>query len=138
MGFEDATLSHTKEDGSIIVKISGDIAGVSIGRRGETLMRFNTWRLAANAWRRICPRRLDSGITGKAQKNLGTTGEKACQHAIKTGRSTKLEPMNPYERRVIPFRHCRYGGCHLCFGGEEPNRCDRYQHHCAPGSARGY
>ncbi len=126
MGLEDVTLSHTKEDGSIIVKISGDIAGVSIGRRGETLDALQYLAgLAANRmegeYARVV---LDSGnYREKRRRTLEQLAKKLANNAIKTGRSTKLEPMNPYERRVIHSAIADMEGVTSASVGEEPNRC---------------
>lgn len=126
MGLEDVTLSHTKEDGSIIVKISGDIAGVSIGRRGETLDALQYLAgLAANRmegeYARVV---LDSGnYREKRRRTLEQLAKKLANNAIKTGRSTKLEPMNPYERRVIHSAVADMQGVTSASVGDEPNRC---------------
>ena len=41
----------------------------------------------------------------------------------KTGRKVSLEPMNPYERRIIHSTISQMEGITSASTGEEPNRC---------------
>lgn len=126
MGLKEVEVSHTKEDGSLIVSISGDVAGISIGRRGETLDALQYLAgLASNRiegeYARVV---LDSGnYREKRRKTLEQLAKKLAVNAIKTNRSTKLEPMNPYERRVIHSTIAEIEGVTSASVGEEPNRC---------------
>ena len=91
-------------DDAVVLNIVGEDASGAIGYRGETL----------DALQYLCSLMLNGGRNGFKRVNLDTEGyrakrEKALQklaHNLelkvkRTGKETKLEPMNPYERRVI-------------------------------------
>jgi spoIIIJ-associated protein len=126
MGLAEVEVAHTTEDGNLNVNITGDVAGISIGRRGETLDALQYLAgLAANRiegeYVRVV---LDSGnYREKRRKTLEQLAKKLANNAIKTNRSTKLEPMNPYERRVIHSAIAEIEGVTSASVGEEPNRC---------------
>ena len=95
------------ETGEIIYNVScGDNDGVLIGRRGDTLDSIQyILRLSLN-------RGIDDDKHTKVCVNVGNYREKrnenlralAAKHArqvLKYGRNAVLEPMNPYERRII-------------------------------------
>ncbi|MEG1850285.1 MAG: R3H domain-containing nucleic acid-binding protein, partial [Oscillospiraceae bacterium] len=54
---------------------------------------------------------------------LEQLAKKLAASSIKTGRSTTLEPMNPYERRIIHATVSEIEGVASTSVGEEPNRC---------------
>lgn len=121
-------ISATTEDGdkTIRLKIEGDTAGISIGRRGETLdaLQYLTG-LAANRgegeYVRIV---IDSGnYREKRKATLENLAQKLGQAVLKTGKRTTLEPMNPYERRIIHSVISEIEGVTSASVGEEPNRC---------------
>jgi spoIIIJ-associated protein len=128
MGLAEVEVAHTTEDGNLNVNITGDVAGISIGRRGETLDALQYLAgLAANRiegeYVRVV---LDSGnYREKRRKTLEQLAKKLANNAIKTNRSTKLEPMNPYERRVIHSAIAEIEGVTSASVGEEPNRITR-------------
>ena len=91
-------------DDTIALNIVGDDASNVIGYRGETL----------DALQYLCSLILNGGNTNFKRVNIDTEGyrakrEKALQKLARnleskvkrTGKEHKLEPMNPYERRVI-------------------------------------
>ena len=91
-------------DDALLLNIVGDDASVVIGYRGETL----------DALQYLCSLMLNGKHEGFKRVNLDAEGyrakrEKALQKLARnlelkvkrTGREHKLEPMNPYERRVI-------------------------------------
>lgn len=91
-------------DDSIVLNIVGDDAANVIGYRGETL----------DALQYLCSLILNGGQAGFKRINIDAEGyrakrEKALQKLARnleskvkrTGNPHKLEPMNPYERRVI-------------------------------------
>lgn len=85
--------------------INGDNLGVVIGRRGETLDALQYLAsFAANAnktggYFRIV---LDIGnYREKREETLKSLAHKVAAGVLRTGRSRSLEPMNPYERRII-------------------------------------
>ena len=109
MNIENCEISGEKveETGEIIYNIScGDADGALIGRRGETLDSIQyILRLAVN-------RGLDDDKHRKVSVNVGNYREKRndnlralaaknARQVLKYGRNAVLEPMNPYERRII-------------------------------------
>lgn len=91
------------ENGSHL-HIDGQNLGVIIGRRGETLDALQYLAsFAANSgnsgYYRIV---LDTGnYREKREETLKSLARRISTQCIKTGRSRSLEPMNPYERRII-------------------------------------
>jgi spoIIIJ-associated protein len=105
MGFEDAnvTVKETAED--LFFEITcGEDYGNIIGRRGETLdaLQYLT-RLYVNRADKDGKRvALNVGDYRKRrEETLKALANRQAQRAIKYRRSCVLEPMNPYERRII-------------------------------------
>lgn len=92
------------DDGAILVDIDSKGSGTIIGRRGETLDALQyLCSLVVNKgdgdYIRIT---LDScGYRDKRAETLKALAEKISNKVLKSGRLTVLEPMNPYERRII-------------------------------------
>ena len=104
MGLPEATVEvHPVEAGAELV-LGGDDIGFIIGHRGETLDALQYLAsLVANhvdgSYFRIT---LDVGnYREKRKETLEALGKKMAARAVKTGRNSSLEPMNPYERRII-------------------------------------
>lgn len=104
MGLPEATVEvHPVEAGAELV-LGGDDIGFIIGHRGETLDALQYLAsLVANhvdgSYFRIT---LDVGnYREKRKETLESLGKKMAARAVKTGRNSSLEPMNPYERRII-------------------------------------
>lgn len=92
------------ENGAEITLSSDEKLGVIIGRRGETLdaLQYLT-SLAANergsGYYRVV---IDTGnYRQKREDTLESLAVKTARQVLRTGRVRSLEPMNPYERRVI-------------------------------------
>jgi len=126
MGLDQITVTASQEDNNVTLKINGDVSGVAIGRRGETLdaLQYLTG-LAANRvegdYLRVV---IDSGNYRERRRNtLEQLAKKLAAAVIKTGRNTTLEPMNPYERRIIHATISEIEGVTSASVGEEPNRC---------------
>lgn len=126
MGLDQITVTHTVKDNVLNIKLEGDVSGAAIGRRGETLDALQYLAgLTANRgegdYMRIV---LDSGnYRDKRRGTLEQLAKKLANTVIKTGRSTTLEPMNPYERRIIHSTIAEIKGVTSASTGEEPNRC---------------
>ncbi len=124
MGVEQVTVTVAEEDGNITLSLEGEDLGFIIGRRGDTLdaLQYLT-SLVANrvggAYRRIS---INIGnYREKREKTLSGLARKAAIQAAKTGRSTSLEPMNPYERRIIHTAVQKVEGATSYSVGSEPN-----------------
>ncbi len=92
------------EGGSKIVLEGSDKLGVIIGRRGETLDALQYLAsLVANehsgGYYRVV---IDIGnYRERREATLESLAKRTAGQVLRTGRSRSLEPMNPYERRVI-------------------------------------
>lgn len=112
------------EKGSTL-EISGDNLGVIIGRRGETLdaLQYLAGLVANrvdNSYYRIT---LNIGnYREKREQSLIGLAKKIARGAAKTGKKTSLEPMNPYERRIIHTAVQEVKGATSWSVGEEPYR----------------
>lgn len=125
MDLNDITLSTTEADNVITIDIEGEDVGYIIGRRGETLDALQY--LACLAANRIDPSYKRVVInTGdyreKREKTLESLGRRLAIKAAKTGRKSSLEPMNPYERRIIHTAVQKVNGATSWSEGENMNR----------------
>lgn len=114
------------EDGSgALINIKGDTTGTIIGRRGETLDAVQYLAsMAANRGDKEYYRiMLDScGYREKRKTILEELAGKIARTVLRTGRTSTLEPMNPYERRIIHSAISAIEGVSSKSIGEEPYR----------------
>ena len=105
MGVEDVEINVTEDDESISLDLDcGNGYGYVIGRRGETLdaIQYLT-RLVINKgkddYRRVS---INAGnYRQKREDTLKELAKKQSERVKKYGRNVVLDPMNPYERRII-------------------------------------
>ncbi len=104
MGLTDVEVEiHAEENSASLTLVGGDVSFI-IGHRGETLDALQYLAsLVANhvgeAYYRIT---LDVGnYREKRKTTLEALGRRMAIRAVRTGRNSSLEPMNPYERRII-------------------------------------
>ena len=125
MGLEISVHVRTDEEGNIRVSMQGDTLGILIGRRGETLdaLQYLT-SLHINRGRQEYTRvTLDSeGYRAKREDALVRLANRMANRAQRTGRKVSLEPMNPYERRILHSALQGHEGISTHSEGEEPNR----------------
>ena len=125
MDLNDITVSTTEEDNVITIDIEGEDVGFIIGRRGETLDALQYLAcLAANridsSYKRVV---INTGdYREKREKTLESLGRRLAIKAAKTGRKSSLEPMNPYERRIIHTAVQKVDGATSWSEGENMNR----------------
>ena len=93
-----------KSNGYIFIDISGKDTGTIIGKRGQTLdsIQYLT-NLVLNKnkeeYQRVI---LDAeNYRTKREKTLEQLAHRLAGKVVRTGRTQKLEPMNPYERKII-------------------------------------
>lgn len=104
MGLPGVEIQIQEEEAGAALTLSGEDVGFIIGHRGETLDALQYLAsLVANhvedSYYRIT---LDVGnYREKRKETLESLGKKMAARAVKTGRNASLEPMNPYERRII-------------------------------------
>ena len=104
MGLTDVTVTATEEENGAVLSISGENIGFVIGHRGETLdaLQYLAGLVANHAEGSYYRITLDIGsYREKRKETLEALGQKIAAKAVKYGRNFSLEPMNPYERRII-------------------------------------
>ena len=121
----DCTVDVRADNGGIFAEIDSKGSGTIIGRRGETLdsLQYLTSLVINRTEGDYIRITLDScGYREKRTETLKTLAEKISRKVLKSGRSTTLEPMNPYERRVIHSTVAKVEGVKSKSVGEEPYR----------------
>lgn len=126
MGLTDIQMNvEEKEKNVITIDISGEDVGSVIGRRGETLdaLQYLTCLVANHVENSYCRVTINTGdYREKREKTLEVLGRKLAIKAAKTGRKSSLEPMNPYERRIIHTAVQKVNGAISWSEGESINR----------------
>ena len=120
----DAEFKIIREHGGSSINITGDGLGMIIGRRGETLdaLQYLT-SLVANRGGDYVRFTIDCGdYRMKRKDTLEALARKLASQVIKTNVSKTLEPMNPFERRIIHSTVYEIEGVSSLSVGEEPNR----------------
>ena len=125
MGVEVAVHVNTDEEGNVRVNMEGDSQGILIGRRGETLdaLQYLT-SLKINKGKSDYTRvTLDTeGYRARREEALVRLANRMANRAVKTGRRVSIEPMNPYERRILHSALQGNPDVTTHSEGEEPNR----------------
>ena len=104
MGVSDVTFSAVQKGEATIIRLDGEKLGALIGRRGETMESLSY--LASLVANRLegdyIKLGLDvAGYRDKRENDLTVLAQRIGNKVRKTGRSFAMEPMNPYERRII-------------------------------------
>ncbi len=125
MGVNVTINPRTDEEGNERVDMFGDTLGILIGRRGETLdaLQYLT-SLYVNKGKEGYTRvTLDTeNYRAKREEALRRLANRMANRAIKTGRKVVMEPMNPYERRILHSALQQNDAVTTHSEGEEPNR----------------
>lgn len=104
MDITDVEIDIVREENSAALKLVGGDIGFIIGHRGETLdaLQYLASLVANHVDHDYYRITLDIGnYRAKRMETLQALGKKMANKALKTGRNHSLEPMNPYERRII-------------------------------------
>jgi spoIIIJ-associated protein len=129
----NADIEIERSEGAINITLTGDDIGIIIGRRGETLDALQ-YLLSL-----IINRRSDhyvrvildvANYRHKREETLKSLAKRIAERVARTRRNVTLEPMNPYERRIIHYTLQNYKNVYTESIGEEPNRkiVIRYSH----------
>ena len=103
MGLSDFTVTPRYYEENVRLQLAGEQIGSVIGRRGETLDAIQY---------------LTSLVANRGEGDY----IRLANQAVRTGRSITLEPMNPYERRIIHGAVSTVKGAVSSSTGVEPNR----------------
>ncbi|MBR6579852.1 MAG: protein jag [Ruminococcus sp.] len=121
----DANFVVYQNETGAVINIESDNNGTIIGRRGETLdsIQYLCSIIANKGDKDYFRITIDClGYRSKRKETLEQLAAKVAKSVIRTGRSQQLEPMNPYERRVIHSAVANIEGVASRSVGEEPYR----------------
>lgn len=125
MGVGETTITPDYQSEAVVLKVEGEKAGTLIGRRGETMEALSY--LASLSANRLEGDYLKLGLDvagyrSKRENDLGVLARRIGTRVLKSGRSQELEPMNPYERRIIHSAISEMEGVHSESRGEGADR----------------
>lgn len=121
----EANVTSGQLGSNLAIVLEGEHLGTIVGRRGETLdaLQYLTMLVANRGegeYQRIT---LNIGdYREKRERTLRSLARRMANQALKQGRNMTLEPMNPYERRIIHTAVQEVKGVTSWSVGEEPNR----------------
>ncbi|MEG0762644.1 MAG: RNA-binding cell elongation regulator Jag/EloR [Oscillospiraceae bacterium] len=104
MGLENVKITAQQHGEATILKVDGTNVSALIGRRGETMeaLSYLCGLVANHIGGDYAKIGIDvAGYRSKRENDLSELAKRIAAKVIKTGRSQALEPMNPYERRII-------------------------------------
>lgn len=104
MGLEDIETEVKEEENTAEINLTGEDVGFVIGRRGETLdaLQYLAGLVANHVDNQYYRITINTGnYREKREETLERLGKRLAIKAVKTGKNVNLEPMNPYERRLI-------------------------------------
>ncbi len=125
MGVDVTINMGTDAEGNVYGYINGDTLGILIGRRGETLdaVQYLTSLKVNRGQANYTRVTLDTeNYRAKREDTLIRLANRMANRALRTGRRVSLEPMNPYERRIIHYALQQNDGVVTHSEGDEPNR----------------
>ena len=125
MGVNVTVNARRDEEGNVRVDMFGDTLGVLIGRRGETLdaLQYLTSLYVNRGQEGYTRVTLDTeNYRAKREEALRRLANRMANRAVKTGRKVVMEPMNPYERRILHSALQQNEAVTTHSEGEEPNR----------------
>jgi len=118
-------LKSELEDGMLKVDMSGRGMGMLIGRRGETLdaLQYLSSLVVNNGKEDYTKVMLDTeDYRKKREETLRRLAGRLADKVQKTGKRVVLEPMNPYERRILHATLQDYEKVYTYSEGEDPFR----------------
>ena len=105
MGMEDVKVtSVVDEEGALSINMEGSSMGILIGKRGQTLdsLQYLTNRVANKMQDGYVRVKLDTEDYRRRRKEtLENLAKNIASKVKRTRKTVSLEPMNPYERRII-------------------------------------
>jgi spoIIIJ-associated protein len=121
----EISIEMNEEDNAMDIELSGEEMGVLIGKRGQTLdsLQYLTSLVANRESANYIRVKVDTeNYRERRKETLENLAKNIAYKVKRTKRSVSLEPMNPYERRVIhsALQNDKYVNTHS--EGEEPFR----------------
>lgn len=121
----DLTVVASENDECLYFDISGKDSGTIIGKRGQTLdsIQYLTSLVVGKEAEKYTRIVVDAeNYRQKREKTLEQLAVRLGEKVRKTGKSVRLEPMNPYERKVIHSTLQRNPSVVTRSEGDEPYR----------------
>lgn len=123
----EGTVLAAEMDGGLRLNIESGTDGLLIGRHGDTLDALQyIVSLYANRNRKetgMVRVTVDTeGYRARREDALRSMARRSAARVVKTNRPMAMEPMNPYERRVLHSALQGFRGVTTHSEGEEPNR----------------
>ena len=126
MDMGDVSVTSTiDEEGALSINMEGDNMGILIGKRGQTLdsLQYLTNRVANKMQEEYVRVKLDTEDYRRRRKEtLENLAKNIASKVKRTRRTVALEPMNPYERRIIHSARQSDPAVSTHSEGEEPYR----------------
>lgn len=125
MGIENVTFSISDIENGCLIDLSGDELEQAIGKKGEILdsLQYLASLVSNKIDREYFRIILDcNNFREKRKEYLENLAEKIANNVKRNGRSSALEPMNPYERRIIHAVVSEIEGVTSKSTGEDPYR----------------
>lgn len=121
----DVDIEKYEDEDSVLFKISGKDSGIIIGRRGETLdaLQYLTSLVVNKSSKKYMRVTIDiENYRKKREETLARLARRLADKVVKYRRNISLEPMNPYERRIIHSTLQNNEYVETYSVGEDPNR----------------
>ncbi len=125
MGVNNINVVGAEVETGIAIELHGENIDEYLGKRGEVLdaVQYLTSLVLNKGEKDYLRVNIDcNGFREKREKQLIELAKKICKTVAKTGRSSVLEPMNPYERRIIHSAVSEIEGVNSHSVGDEPYR----------------
>ncbi|MBO5447803.1 MAG: protein jag [Ruminococcus sp.] len=125
MGIENISVTPEEIENGVSIEINGDGFEELIGKKGELLdsLQYLASLVSNRIDREYFRISTDcNGFRAKRKAQLEELARKIAENVKKNGRSSALEPMNPYERRIIHAVVSEIEGVTSQSKGEEPYR----------------
>lgn len=121
----DVEVKYNEEENNMFIHMEGENMGILIGKRGQTLdsLQYLVSLVVNKESDTYIKVKLDTeNYRARRKETLETLAKNIAFKVRKARKSVSLEPMNPYERRIIhsALQHDRY--VETASEGEEPNR----------------
>ncbi len=104
MGMEVELTTSIDNDGALCVEMKGNNMGILIGKRGQTLdsLQYLANRVANKHQEGYVRVKLDTeNYRARREETLKNLAKNIAYKVKRSRKSVSLEPMNPYERRII-------------------------------------
>jgi spoIIIJ-associated protein len=121
----DGDIDLDVENDRAVVAIVGDGLQALVGPQGQTLDALQELTRLAVQQRTGVRSRLMLDVSGHRQARreaLGALAKRTADEVVSSGTSFRLDPMNPFERKIIHDAVAAIDGVYSESEGEEPNR----------------